>query len=168
MLGFIRREWGDKFRSKLNWTKKGNWHLTLKFLGDVQGQKVSDLKQFMIDLDVRSFFIQGSGAGFFGSKGVYRVIWLGLKNDVKALIGLAGKIDHSLEDMGFEREKRPFRGHLTLARVKYFYKDDPWDQLADYLSNQDWPIFEVKSVVLWKSTLNPSGPSYEVICKAEA
>lgn len=168
MLGYIRGEWADKFRSRLSWTKPGNWHLTLKFLGDVQGRKVSDLKQFMNNLDVQSFSVQGSGAGFFGSKGVYRVIWLGLKNNVQALMSLAGKIDHDLEHIGFDREKRPFRGHLTLARVKYFYKDDPWDKLADYINNQEWPGFEVKNVVLWKSVLSPSGPIYEVVCKAEA
>jgi len=165
VLESIREEWSDAFKSKLSWTKPGNWHLTLKFLGDTPEERLPGLKKIITDLEFGSFFIQGSGAGFFGSKGVYRVIWLGLKNDVHSLISLAEMIDQNLADLGFEREKRPFKGHLTLARIKYFHRKDPWNELTDYISKLDWPDFEVKEVVLWQSILSRSGPEYKVIRK---
>lgn len=168
MLESIKKKWSAAFKSKLSWTKPGNWHLTLKFLGNTPEERLPGLKKIITDLDFGSFFIQGSGAGFFGSKGVYRVIWLGLQNDVHSLISLAEMIDQKMADLGFEREKRPFKAHLTLARIKYFYRKDPWNELTDYISKQDWPDFEVNEVVLWQSILSRSGPEYKVICKTAA
>jgi len=166
MLGLVRKKWESIFKSKLTWTKPGNWHLTLKFLGDVEKNTLQDLERIMKDLDSRSFFLEGSGAGFFGSKGVYRVAWLGLKNDVPALVALAGQIDQSLEGIGFEKEKRPFRGHLTLARIRKFYRNDPWNEFAEYVGGLEWPGFEVREVVLWQSILGRSGPRYETVVRA--
>lgn len=166
MLGIIAKGWDGKFKSRLSWTKPGNWHLTLKFLGEVQEDKLPGLEGYMNNLEFPSFFLEGSGAGFFGSKGLYRVIWLGLKNDVDILAGLAGKVDQGLAAIGFEREKRPFKGHLTLARVKKFYKNDPWNELAENVGSLEWPCFRVREVMLWQSFLSPSGARYEVVHRA--
>jgi RNA 2',3'-cyclic 3'-phosphodiesterase len=166
MLGTISKGWDDKFKSRLSWTKPGNWHLTLKFLGEVQEDKLPGLEGYMNNLEFPGFFLEGSGAGFFGSRGEYRLAWLGLMDDTHKLAALAGKIDHGLEALGFEREKRPFKGHLTLARVKKFYKDDPWDELRQHAGNLEWPPFEVRDVILWQSILSRSGARYEMICRS--
>ncbi len=167
LLASIAREWNDRFKSRLSWTKQGNWHVTLKFLGDVEEGRVPDLKKFMEELHFERFSLEGAKAGFFGSKGVYRVIWLGLKNDVKSLVNLAGKIDHGLAAKGYAKEKRPFTGHLTLARIKNFYRNDPWNEMVNNVGSLAWPCFEVKEAVLWQSFLSPSGPKYEVVGRAE-
>ena len=166
MLGSIRKEWEKRFKSKLSWTRPDNWHLTIKFLGEVKDDKLPELEKFIKELDFECFSIEGSGVGFFSSKGEYRVIWLGLKKDVQSLIGLAVKIDYGLNILGFEKEKRPFRGHLTLARIRRFYKTDPWTEMAEHVGNREWPVFEVKEVVLWQSILGRSGPRYETVTRA--
>lgn len=167
MLGSLAADRGPGFRSGLSWTRPGNWHLTLKFLGEVSTEKLPLLDEFMKNLDFKKFNLKGSGVGFFGSKGEYRVVWLGLKEDTDKMAALASKIDKGLEVLGFEREKRPFKGHLTLARIKKFYKDDPWDELRQKAGNLQWPSFEVREVVLWQSVLSRSGARYKAVCRTD-
>jgi RNA 2',3'-cyclic 3'-phosphodiesterase len=167
MLGSLAADWDPRFRSRFSWTRPGNWHLTLKFLGEVRGDKLPVLDDFMKNLDFKRFNLKGAGVGFFGSRGEYRVVWLGLKEDTDKVAALASKIDKGLEVHGFEREKRPFKGHLTLARVKKFYKDDPWDELRQHAGNLDWPPFEVREVILWQSILSRSGARYEAVFRSD-
>ncbi|MFP4084063.1 MAG: RNA 2',3'-cyclic phosphodiesterase [Desulfonatronovibrio sp.] len=166
MLGSIKKEWDGRFKSKLVWTKPGNWHLTVKFLGEVEESRLPELNEFMQEMVFDSFTLKGSGGGFFGSKGMYRVAWLGLGQDVHSLISLADSIDQGLAALGFEKNKRPFKGHLTLARIKDFHRSDPWKELTAYASNLSWPAFKVDKVNLWQSFLSQSGPRYEILSSA--
>ncbi|MFO7728964.1 MAG: RNA 2',3'-cyclic phosphodiesterase [Desulfonatronovibrio sp.] len=166
MLGSIKKEWDGRFKSKLIWTKPGNWHLTVKFLGEVEQTRLPVLAEFMQEMTFDNFTLKGSGGGFFGLKGMYRVAWLGLGQDVHALISLADRIDEDLSVLGFEKNVRPFKGHLTLARIKNFHKNDPWNELTDYVSNLAWPAFKVDQVNLWQSFLSQTGPRYEILSRA--
>ncbi|MFN2343528.1 MAG: 2'-5' RNA ligase family protein, partial [Desulfonatronovibrio sp.] len=92
----MKRKWNPLFQSKLSWTKPGNWHLTLKFIGKAEKDILPEIKTYVQKIDFNEFILKGSRAGFFGSKGQYRVIWLGLEGNVQSLINLAGKIDSDL------------------------------------------------------------------------
>lgn len=164
-LAAVSKKWQKRFKSKLSWTKPGNWHLTLKFLGDVHIEKRLELERYMHDLSWEVFSVAGSKAGFFGSKGVYRVAWVGLDGDLERLADLARRIDADLAAMGFSREKRPFKAHLTLARIKGFHRDDPWNELASDAGNRHWPCFKVREAVLWESILKSAGPVYRPLSR---
>ncbi|WP_051617150.1 RNA 2',3'-cyclic phosphodiesterase [Desulfonatronovibrio hydrogenovorans] len=165
-LGRIKKEWESKFQSKLTWTKPGNWHLTLKFLGEVEDSIVPEICAYIRRLEFAEFILRGSGSGFFGSKAQYRVAWLGLDLDVSSLVSLAEKIDRDMEKYGFERAKRRYKGHLTLARIKAFYTNDPWKELRESIDGMHWPVFEIQEVVLWQSVLGPAGPQYRAMASS--
>lgn len=166
MLGSIKKEWAGRFKSKLIWTKPGNWHLTVKFIGEVEQAGLPELNEFMQEMVFDIFTLKGSEGGFFGSKGMYRVAWLGLGQDIHSLKSLTESIDNELAALGFERNRRPFKGHLTLARIKDFHRSDPWNEFTDYVSSLDWPFFKVDKVNLWQSFLSQTGPRYEILSSA--
>ncbi len=163
MLGDIQRAWKDKFQSRLTWTRPENWHLTLKFLGEVDEERLPDLKEFLDDFSFRELTLQAGSSGFFGSKGQYRVAWLGVEGEVQRLAELAHDMDQGLAGLGFEPEKKAFKAHLTLARIKKFVKSDPWRGFSSYVDNMDWPSFTAQQIVLWQSSLTPKGPEYKAL-----
>jgi 2'-5' RNA ligase len=102
------------------WAPKENLHLTLAFLGRVDDQRTADVSdavaravQGHVDLTVRL-----GELGAFPSARRARVVWAGLDDPTQGLAGLAASVADALDPLGFGREKRPFRAHVTLARLK--------------------------------------------------
>ena len=169
LLGELRRAWNNRFRTKLGWTRQGNWHLTLKYLGECTLEEIADVKQALSMVAFRSFRIQGGGGGCFppleGERARPRVVWVGLKQGGPECSALARDIEQAVEPAGFEPEKRKFSPHLTLARVKTgknmkFHGDDPWMEKIQELNGLQWPGFEADRFILWQSVLGPGGPTY--------
>ena len=98
-----------EFKGKL--TEKENLHLTLKFLGEVDEEKIRLLKDKLKEIKFKKFEAEIDSLGVFSEKFV-RIVWLHLTNCEK----LQEKIDKKLEDI-FQKEER-FMSHLTIARVK--------------------------------------------------
>lgn len=89
-----------------------NLHLTLKFLGEINKEKIRKIREKLKTINFRNFNAEISEIGVF-SENYIRIIWLRIKNCDE----LQEKIDNILEEFGFEKEKR-FMSHLTIARVK--------------------------------------------------
>lgn len=145
----------------IRWVAEANYHFTLKFLGPVEERKISQISGTLKELvgHFSPFVVSARGIGVFPDIRKPRVLWVGL--DSKELEPLATKIDQSMESIGFARESRSFKPHLTLARwrdpVKLTEKlrneIDPWK--AQAFGDSD-----VKEVVLFQSTLKPAGAVY--------
>ena len=94
-------------------------HITLKFLGDTDRKLVSDINR-LVDESVAAFTAQAiefHGLGAFPTRSRPSVLWVGLHPD-EAIVALAKRLSDRLEPLGFEPESRPYRSHLTLARLK--------------------------------------------------
>lgn len=154
----VKRHKGD-FRSKMSWTKPGNWHLTLKFLGDVEEEALPEVLAALGGVNFAPFALQAGGCSFFGSGGRPRVLWVGLQQGAEGCKILTHDVESVLEPLGFEAEKRPFAAHLTLARIKFAEKD-PWAAITAEIGKHEWPQTNIDRFVLWKSELGPGGPSY--------
>jgi 2'-5' RNA ligase len=74
--------------------------------------------------------------------------------------GLAEKIDSRTEQFGFEREKRVFRPHITLARARNTRLDTALVRAATKFENHAFGSFSVDRCFLYQSTLKPSGSVY--------
>ena len=100
------------------------------------------------------------GIGVFPGIKKPRVLWLGISKQLDLLTALQKTLDEKLEAMGFPKEKRPFKGHLTLGRIKS--KIDPktlHDVLKKFIQFESEPFFADR-IILYQSDLKPKGAVY--------
>ncbi len=158
----------DKFRktlrkSKISWVKKDNFHITLRFLGDIEGKDVDRIKEFMRE------FVKGHGKfkinfyeiGVFPGLKRPRVLWVG-GDYPEALKSLYTEFSLQFEKMGFPEDK-PFLPHVTLGRIKYLNKSEKesFTREIESISFECEDI--VESIELMKSQLAPGGSIYTVL-----
>ncbi|MFO8031734.1 MAG: RNA 2',3'-cyclic phosphodiesterase [Desulfohalobiaceae bacterium] len=158
----IVMEWRHRLRSKISWTKKGNWHLTLCFLGEISQEQLQTVRDSLQQVQMPAFQMQAKGGGFFPPGKRPRVIWAGVDIGSQECSRLAALIAQAVHPLGQDSGKQPFRPHLTLGRVKQA-KEDDWKGLLEYLQKLQWPEFNVGSFCLWQSTLKPTGPEYNLL-----
>ena len=103
----------------VRWVRLEGLHITLRFLGPTPEPRVEQLAEAVRVAGAGASPIRATitGAGSFPSTGRPRTLWLGLTDGADDLARLAGRLDDALADRGWERERRPFRAHLTLARA---------------------------------------------------
>ncbi len=102
----------------VRWVRVEGLHLTLKFLGSTPDARRPSIEAGLdaAALGMAPFRVRISGAGAFPSPNRPRALWLGIEEGGAALADLARRVDDRLAEAGWEREGRPFRAHLTLAR----------------------------------------------------
>src|SRR5271169_1349618 len=98
------------------WVDPGNFHLTLRFIGEVGEDVAADVDEALVTLKARRFALQLAGVGVFGN-GKPRQLWVGAERD-PALASLQGKIELALIRIGLPPEPRKFAPHVTLARLR--------------------------------------------------
>ena len=99
------------------WTRPEQLHLTLRFIGEVDGGLFADIREELAGISAEPFSLQLDGLGVFPPRGRPRVIWAGLRRS-KALLRLRNQIESALARVGIARETRKFSPHITLARLK--------------------------------------------------
>jgi len=161
-LEAISTAWRNRLHSRMSWTRKGKWHITLSFLGEISDEALDEVQSALDRLSRPSFDLQAGGAGFFPPGKPPRVAWIGVKTGAEALQGLARDIEQILLPLGFAPSRKPFQAHLTLARIKQV-KNDDWQAFLKDLQARRWPVFRAEACVLWQSSLTPQGPLYSPI-----
>lgn len=145
----------------VRWVGKENFHFTLKFLGGVEEGRVAEIAGALEGAAraLAPFSVAGRGVGVFPDIRRARVLWVGLVGE--GLVSLAEAVEGALEPLGFEREKRDFRPHLTLGR----WRDA--ERRSELLKKEieRWRDYEfgesrVDEVVLFQSILRPEGALY--------
>ena len=155
----------DKLRrlgQGIRWVRKEGIHLTLKFLGDVDTDRVENIHMAMerASQGASPFVLTGEGIGVFPDLRRPRVIWIGLSGDLQVLFALQANLESQLKGLGFPKEKRPFKGHLTLGRVKGRLGATELRKALEGLGSFQTDAFTVQSVALFQSTLRPQGAVY--------
>jgi len=139
-------------------------HLTLKFLGEVNEQKLAELKQKLDKIDFGEFAVSLGKIGIFPDEHYVKVVWVGVEPE-NSIVALQQKIEKSLAGL-FEQDTR-FTSHLTLARVKFVKDKKMFIENLKKLAAEK-KEFLVSSFKLIKSTLTPKGPVYETIAEFKA
>jgi 2'-5' RNA ligase len=98
------------------WVDPGNFHLTLRFIGEVGEDLAADIDAALARLRALPFILQFAGTGCFGN-GEPRSLWVGVERNPH-LAALRDKIEHALVRTGLPPEPRRFSPHVTLARLK--------------------------------------------------
>jgi 2'-5' RNA ligase len=141
------------------WVAPESIHITLKFIGEVAEKQIDDIDAAVTGLSWKSFAITVRGVGFFPGNRSPRVFWAGM--EAPTMQKLAEEFDSRMERLGFEKEKRAFRPHITLARSRDSRIDSSLVVAASKYDGHDFGSFMVDRVFLFKSILKPTGAVYE-------
>ncbi|HEX4071327.1 MAG TPA: RNA 2',3'-cyclic phosphodiesterase [Planctomycetaceae bacterium] len=141
----------------------GNLHVTLKFLGDTDVNRISQIGSLVeqVAQSRQPCVVKVAGLGVFPHLERPNVVWAGLEG-AETLAAIAADLETGLEEFGFAREYRPFVPHLTLARVKA----RPPESLRPLLSRHaktDFGTATIDQVELIRSELGPEGSKYTVL-----
>ena len=160
ILGLIERLRSEGLRA--SWSRRATIHLTLKFLGDVEEESLQDVVEATgrAASRVGPFGVSLGGAGAFPSARRPRVLWLGVEAD-RALFDLQGALEEELSELGFERERRRFKPHVTLGRIR----EQPSGSIEALLDSLEIPEGRtvVDSVRVMRSKLSPGGAVHDVV-----
>jgi 2'-5' RNA ligase len=148
----------------LRWSRREQWHLTLRFLGPVPDVEVlvGALRDALASIP-RLASVQLAGVGAFPNSRRASVVWLGVGHGAPALTQVATAVESACVVAGFVPEPRPFSPHLTVARVaKAREVSAVIGALGDEPVGAPWPVDEV---VLVSSDTRPSGAVYSEIAR---
>jgi 2'-5' RNA ligase len=109
--------------------------------------------------------VHAKGIGTFPSIKRPRVIWVGVAGQLDELRKLQKTLDHKLAEVGFPKEKRAFKGHLTLGRVKNRIDPKRLLSVIQEFSGFESDPFVVDKVVVFKSELKPTGADYSKLAE---
>ena len=142
------------------WVRPEQLHLTVRFIGEVDGALFRDIKNVLDEVSAAAFSLQLKGVGYFPPRGAPRVLWVGLEKSEPLLL-LRKKIDSRLLRVGVAPEGRKFSAHITLARLK----NTPVQKIVNFLSGNglfSQEPFQVEDFKLYSSILSPKGAYHRV------
>jgi RNA 2',3'-cyclic 3'-phosphodiesterase len=147
---------------KAKWVRPENIHLTLKFLGNIQAGDIDRLVRCMTEClrGLAPITLMTKGIGVFPGIKRARVIWVGLAGQIPSLVEMQRKLEESLATMGFPKENRAFKGHLTLCRITETVNPGMIGQIIRDHAGLQSDEFTVNAIDLVQSTLHPTGSMY--------
>jgi 2'-5' RNA ligase len=142
------------------WVPTDQLHLTLRFIGEVNGNLFKDIKDMLSSVAAAPFAMRLKGVGHFPPRKRPRVIWVGIEaND--SLLRLRGKIESILVRGGLEPEGRKYSPHITVARLK----DTPAVKAGNFIAANGLfasPLFTVHEFLLYSSKLTAKGAIHTI------
>jgi 2'-5' RNA ligase len=153
---------------KVRWVKPENIHLTLKFLGDINPEDIAriDLAISQTVQGIAPISLSAGGSGVFPGIRRPRVVWVGISGEINQLKILQQTLDEQLEQIGFPREKRAFKGHLTLGRIKGPIDPYRLNTALNTVNTFSTQPFMVDRLYLFRSDLEPTGSIYTRLLSA--
>jgi 2'-5' RNA ligase len=155
-------------RADVGWIDPAKMHLTLKFLGEVEESRREAIETALADVARRHgpFALTAGGAGAFPGPSRPRVLWTGLVAGLREIGLLAVDVERACAPLGFPPEARPFRGHVTLGRVRTPRGIARVMRAMDALDGAVFGTWTVREVVLYRSHLGGShGARYEALAR---
>jgi len=145
------------------WVRPENLHVTLKFIGEWQPDKLEALRSALdaVRLD-QPVTLDFRGLGFFPNEKRARVFWAGIEASPN-LITLASEIEHATEKLGAPREQRAFSAHLTLARFEPPGLPEKLRGAIQENVAREFGSLHTNRFNLIESKLKPSGAEYTTL-----
>lgn len=149
---------------KINWVKPNNVHITFKFFGETEENKIPNIVLALSEIANRhnNFSFNLKDVGIFGSHYKPRVIWFGVEN-MKELQALANDVLDGMEDLGFERDRHNFVPHLTIGRIKFTDSKRLFQEIIEKYKSIEIQNQSVDQFYLIESFLSSAGPVYEIL-----
>ena len=156
-------------RQAVRWTPPEQFHLTLKFLGDVAAERVDALIESVgaVCRTARPLRLRAQGIGFFPDDRHPRVIWAGIEDETGGLAGLQKQIEMAARPFEERTEEvsEKFSGHATLGRFKKYRRGDLEDMLrrAEALGSLAFGEWTAKEIELVMSELCGDGARHATV-----
>ena len=149
----------------VRWVRPSGIHLTLKFLGSTDAALTPRIMDGLVDSMQGALTpaLSLSGLGTFPNRNNPRVIWAGVSGDLETLTDLQGRVETLAVGLGWAAERRPFRPHLTIGRVRDRISAAERRRLVAAISNCAVPwlaSWRPDAVRLYQSELTPRGAIY--------
>jgi RNA 2',3'-cyclic 3'-phosphodiesterase len=141
------------------WIDPENYHLTLRFIGDIDDGVARDIAFMLGDVERAPFELRLEGLASFGGRKP-RAVFAAVGANA-ALHDLQAEHERLMRRVGLEPEGRKYSPHVTLARLR----DSSARQVADYLGSRGSfrsPPFQVTRFVLYSSRASVGGGPYVV------
>lgn len=152
-------------RRNINWCKTNQIHLTLKFIGDTPDQDIPKIIEACQQVAKRHqpFAMDFNRTGIFGSNHSPRVLWLGMKDEPKALYDLEEDILTAFDQIGYLRDRQNFVPHLTVCRIKTLVDKPFFQQVYQNIEQKTYLQTNVNEMVYLQSFLQPTGAFYKTL-----
>lgn len=145
-----------------SWPRPENLHLTLRFLGEMdeecQAAIAARLRESLATLQSPALLVRGTGA--FPNVRKPSVVWVGIESPGNALAAVQDACEQAAQAIGLKAEKKAFRPHITLARLREPYRAGRLVRALETDSGFFGGEFTASNVTLFSSTLTPQGAVY--------
>lgn len=146
--------------ARIQWSPVANLHLTTKFIGDFPGERLEELKSALAAVPrPGALRIAIRGLGWLPDPRRPRIFFAGIEAPPE-LAALARDTEAACAGLGIPREDKPFRPHLTLARIRH---PEPLTALTDAIAglpSTEFGVFRAENFHLYRSQLDPRGSIY--------
>lgn len=151
-----------ELEGRVKWVAPDHVHLTLKFLGEIEEEKIQPIMNTLSGIAERfePFEVMVKGTGVFPDIKNPRVIWVGVIDQSGNLERIHRSIDQGMHTYGIPMEQRRFVPHITLGRVKDKAKVDRLLRTIEERKSEEFGQWMIKALTLFKSQLRPEGPIY--------
>lgn len=142
------------------WVREEQIHLTLRFIGEVDGGVFEDVRQGLADIRGSAFTMRLAGLGIFPPGRHPRILWAGVE-PLEPVVDLHNRVESVLVHLGLAPEGRSFSPHVTLARLR----DTPVAKVTRYLADNAVFVstgFEVQAFHLYSSILTRNGAIHQI------
>jgi RNA 2',3'-cyclic 3'-phosphodiesterase len=145
----------------IRWVNYDNYHMTLKFFGDTDEARIEQICSLYENIapDYSSFTYRISDIGTFDRNRVPKILWFDTL-DNEPIYKLADGIETALVKLGYNREKRPFKAHLTVGGIRYINDKKHFREVIEKYKNVFIQEVFTDRFILYQSTLKPGGPTY--------
>jgi len=150
-------------RVRVGWEQPEKLHITLKFLGPTTDETLVELNLRLTSVAAKHqpFSLKLGASGSFPDKGKPRVLWIGIDRPAE-LTYLQSEVERVCESLGYEQEHKSFHPHVTIGRIRDHRAASDLAE-SHRAARIERVEFEVRSVVVYKSKLLPTGSVYAKI-----
>ena len=155
-------------RAEIGWTDPAKMHLTLKFLGEVEEERRDAIEAALAAVAERhaAFATTAGGAGSFPGPSRPRVLWAGLTAGLREIGLLAADVERACAPLGVPPDARPFRGHVTVGRVRAPRGIGRVMRALGELDGTTFGTWTVREVVFYRSHLRGArGARHEALAR---